>query len=147
MSWEIFKQTILRVANNPESIPDRNTVAKLYANAYDTAIKTGGDTNNKTRLIKGNVELMRQGFLSALEKGVTTHGPYDLVAEMGAGVKNYWQNATMDKFPTPTELPKGAVANINIVENTINNVGKWLEPLSTPSLPKQTNTTQSNKQN
>jgi hypothetical protein len=147
MSWEIFKQTILRVANNPESIPDRNTVAKLYANAYDAAIKTGGDTNNKTRLIKGNVELMRQGFLSALEKGVTTHGPYDLVAEMGAGVKNYWQNATMDLFPVPTQLPNGGINNINIENNIINNVGKWLEPLSTPSAPKQTNTTQPNKQN
>jgi hypothetical protein len=140
MSWEIFKQTILRVANNPESISDRNTVAKLYAKAYDDAIKTGGDTNNKTRLIEGNVELMRQGFLAALEKGVTTHGPYDLVAQMGDGVKAYWTNATMDKYPVPTDLPEGAVANINIAENKITDVGNWLKPLSTPSTPKPVNT-------
>ena len=139
MSWQDFKQTILRVANNPESIPDRNTVAKLYANAYDTAIKNGGDTNHKTRLIKGNVESMRVAFLAALEKGVTTYGPYDLVAQMGDGVKAYWTNATMDTLPTPIELPNGAIANINILGNKITDVGKWLEPLTTPSPPKPEN--------
>jgi len=140
MSWDTFKETILIVANNPKSIPDRNTVAKLYANAYDTAIKNGGDTKNQTRLIKGNVESMRVAFLAALEKGVTTYGPYDLVAQMGDGVKAYWANATMDKYPVPIELPNGAVANINIVENNIIEVGEWLEPLSTPSAPKPANT-------
>jgi hypothetical protein len=108
MSWEVFKQTILRVANNPESIPDRNTVAKLYADAYDTAIKNGGDTRNETRLINGNVQSMQNIFLAALEKGVRTQGPYDLVAQMGDGVKAYWANATMDLFPIPKQLPKGA---------------------------------------
>ena len=140
MSWDTFKETILIVANNPKSIPDRNTVAKLYANAYDTTIKNGGDTNHKTRLIKGNVESMRVAFLAALEKGVTTHGPYDLVAQMGDGVKAYWANATMDTLPTPIELPNGAVANINILGNKITDVGEWLEPLATPSVPKPANT-------
>ena len=139
MSWQTFKETILRVANNPESIPDRNTVAKLYANAYDTAIKNGGDTQNQTRLISGNVESMREIFLAALEKGVRTQGPYDLVAQMGDGVKAYWANAKMDLFPIPTNLPKGAVANIKIEQNDIIEVGEWLKPLATPSPPKPAN--------
>jgi hypothetical protein len=139
MSWEVFKQTILRVANNPESIPDRNTVAKLYADAYDTAIKNGGDTRNGTRLISGNVQSMQNIFLAALEKGVRTQGPYDLVAQMGDGVKAYWANATMDLFPIPKQLPKGALSNIKIEENSIIDVGRWLEPLPTPSPPRQSN--------
>jgi hypothetical protein len=140
MSWETFKETILRVANNPESIPDRNTVAKLYANAYDTAIKNGGIKNHNIPLKKGNVESMRVAFLAALEKGVTTHGPYDLVAQMGDGVKSYWANAIMEKAPIPIELPKGASANLGVLENNINEVGVWLEPLVTPSPPKPANT-------
>lgn len=139
MSWQTFKETILRVANNPESIPDRNTVAKLYADAYDTAIKNGGDSRHKIPLKSGNVELMRQGFLSALEKGVTTQGPYDLVAQMGNGVKDYWNNAIMSKLPTPTDLPEGVVSNINVLDNKIIDKGKWLEPLKTPSPPKPEN--------
>lgn len=147
MSWKDFRQTILLFADNPASIPDRNTVAKLYANAYHNAIKTGGDSINKTRLINGNVESMRQRFLDALEKGVRTHGPYDLVAEMGAGVKAYWTNATLDKLPIPIQLPEGAVSNINIVENKVEYVGDWLKPLPTPSAPNQTNATQPAKEN
>jgi hypothetical protein len=147
MSWQTFKETILRVANNPESIPDRNTVAKLYANAYDVAIKNGGDSRHRIPLKSGNVELMRQGFLSALEKGVTTQGPYDLVAQMGDGVKAYWNNAIMSKLPTPTDLPKGVVSNINVLDNKIIDNGKWLEPLKTPSSPTPENTTQPVKQN
>jgi hypothetical protein len=147
MSWQNFKETILRVANSPESIPDRNTVAKLYADAYDTAIKNGGDSRHTIPLKSGNVELMRQGFLSALEKGVTTQGPYDLVAQMGDGVKAYWDSAIMSKLPTPTDLPEGVVSNINVLDNKIIDKGKWLEPLKTPSSPTPENTTQPVKQN
>lgn len=139
MSWEIFKQTILRVANNPESIPDRNTVAKLYANAYDAAIKNGGDAINKTPLIRGNVESMRELFLVALEKGVTTYGPYDLVAQMGDGVKAYWANATMGKLPVPAQPPAGGVNNINIEENIIIDVGQWITPLKPPIRKSESN--------
>ena len=39
MSWEIFKQNILRVANSPEGISDINVIAELYAKEYDSAVK------------------------------------------------------------------------------------------------------------
>ncbi len=44
MSWQTFKDNILRVANNPDGIPDIDTIADLYATEYDAAIKRGTDT-------------------------------------------------------------------------------------------------------
>ena len=52
MSWEIFKQNILRVANSPEGIPDTDTIANLYANEYDAAIKRGKDSLHQISLQK-----------------------------------------------------------------------------------------------
>jgi hypothetical protein len=60
MSWEIFKQNILRVANSPEGISDIGVVAELYAKEYDAAVKRGFDTQHKIPLVSGNVEMMKQ---------------------------------------------------------------------------------------
>ena len=43
MSWEVFKQNILNVVTNPESISSTDTIADLYAKEYDAAIKRGAD--------------------------------------------------------------------------------------------------------
>jgi repressor of nif and glnA expression len=82
MSWETFKQNILRVANNPQSINDIDIVAKTYATEYDAAVKRGGDTVNSVPIKKGNFSAMEQIFKSALQKGLSSTEPYDLVGEM-----------------------------------------------------------------
>ena len=35
MSWETFRENILRVVTNPESIKSTDTIADLYATEYE----------------------------------------------------------------------------------------------------------------
>jgi hypothetical protein len=56
MSWETFKQNILRVANSPEGISDIDVVAESYAKEYDSAVKRGFDRQHSIPLVSGNVE-------------------------------------------------------------------------------------------
>ena len=130
MSWQIFKNNILRMSDNPDAIPDIDTVAKTYAREYDAAIKSGKDTVEGVSLQKGNVEAMTQLFKAALEKGLTSTAPYDLVGEMGKGVLAYWAGATMNNFPTPKTPATGAVSNISTTSNVVISPGQWNPPIA-----------------
>ena len=130
MSWETFKQNILRVANSPEGISDINVIAELYAKEYDAAVKRGFDTQHKIPLVSGNVEAMKQLFISALQKGVNSSTPYDLVGEMGAGVKAYWSGATMATAPLPITPAIQATVNLSVTQNIVTNPGIWQKPIS-----------------
>jgi hypothetical protein len=132
MSWETFKQNILRVANSPEGIADINVVAESYAKEYDAAVKRGFDTQHKIPLVSGNVEMMKQLFISALQKGVNSPTPYDLVGEMGAGVKAYWAGATMATSPLPITPAIQATVNLSVTQNIVTNPGIWQQPTSSP---------------
>jgi len=136
MSWEIFKNNILAKANSPESIKDIDTVAKLYATEYDAAIKRGGDTINRVAVKKGNVEIMELLFKAALQKGLTTTNPYDLVGEMGKGVLAYWQGAILNEFPFPIIPSPGAISNIGVTSNIVTTPGTWTPAISIPAIPK-----------
>lgn len=135
MSWEIFKQNILVRANNPDSIKDIDTVAKLWATEYDACMKRGGDTLNKVAIKKGNVEIMEQLFKAALLKGQSTTTPYDLVGEMGKGVLAYWQGALLNEFPFPIIPAVGAVSNVGTTANNVTNPGTWAPAISVPPVP------------
>ena len=134
MSWEIFKQNILRVANSPEGISDINVIAELYAKEYDAAVKRGFDRQHKIPLISGNVEVMKQLFISALQKGVNSSTPYDLVGEMGAGVKAYWAGAVMATAPLPIQPAIQATVNLSVTQNIVTDPGIWQKPISGPSV-------------
>jgi len=86
MSWETFKQNILRLAQNPESINDIEVVATAYATEYDEAIKRGKDNLFQAKFKMGNSGSLKDLFKLALEKGNSQTEPYDLVGEMGKGV-------------------------------------------------------------
>ena len=133
MSWQTFKDNILKLSNSPESIADIDTVAKAYATEYDAAIKRGKDAINQIAIEKGNVDAMQQLFKAALLKGQTSTSPFDLVGEMGKGVIAYWSGATMNKFPIPTIPAPGAVANISVTSNMVVNPGQWSPPTSSPA--------------
>jgi len=133
MSWETFKQNILRVANNPQSINDIDIVAKTYATEYDAAVKRGGDTVNSVPIKKGNLSAMEQIFKSALQKGLTSTEPYDLVGEMGKGVIAYWTGATLNEFPIPIIPAQGAAQNVGVVTNIVINPGTWAPVSVLPS--------------
>lgn len=125
MAWEIFKQNILRMSNNPSGIPDIDTVARTYAREYDAAVRRGFDMMNKASIKRGNVEIMEQLFKMALMKGLSSREPYDLVGEMGKGVIAYWQGAILNEFPIPLIPAAGAVANVGVNSNIVTNPGKW----------------------
>lgn len=125
MSWEIFKQNILRVSDNPESINSTDMIADLYAKEYDAAIKRGFDTTHKVTLKRGNVELMKKLFKLALDKGLTQTGEYDLVGAMGDGVLAYWAGAVMNEIPIPIIPATGATSNIAVTSNLVVSNGVW----------------------
>ena len=135
MSWQIFKDNILRYANNPDSIKDIDTVAKLYATEYDAAIRRGSDTINHVSIKKGNIEGMQALFKSALLVGESTNGPYDLVGAMGQGVIAYWTGATLNEFPIPLIPAAGSVQNIGVTSNLVVNPGVWQPPIVMVSTP------------
>ena len=130
MSWETFKQNILRVANSPEGISDIDVVAESYAKEYDSAVKQGFDRTHSIPLVSGNVEMMKIFFKSALQKGLTASQPYDLVGEMGEGVKAYWAGAVMATAPIPIQPAPGSTSNIQVTKNTVTDVGIWKQPQS-----------------
>ena len=133
MSWQTFKNNILDLSNNPDSINDIDLVAKTYATEYDAAIKRGKDSLHQISLQKGNVDAMTQLFKAALQKGQTSTAPYDLVGEMGKGVIAYWSGATMNNYPTPTIPAPGSTSNVSVVSNMVVNPGQWAPPVSSPA--------------
>lgn len=133
MSWQIFKDNIVRMSDNPDAIPDIDTVAKTYAREYDAAIKRGKDVIEGVSLQKGNVEIMESLFKAALQKGLTSTEPYDLIGEMGKGVIAYWGGAIMNNFPNTKTLPPGAVSNISVTSNVVMDPGKWQASPAAPS--------------
>jgi hypothetical protein len=130
MSWETFKQNVLRVANSPEGISDIDVVAESYAKEYDSAVKRGFDTQHKISLVSGSVEIMKTFFKSALQKGLSSSQPYDLVGEMGEGVKAYWAGALMATTPIPAQPAPGSTSNIQVTQNIVTDVGVWKKPQS-----------------
>ena len=135
MSWQLFKQNILAVANRPEGIPDIDTIARLYADEYDAAVKRGGDLLHGIPIANGNKLVMEQFFKLALQKGLTATGPYDLVGEMGNGVKAYWAAARMKTTGTRPGQPLPIVPPIpkvtSIQTNVVLNNGIWIPPIPT----------------
>lgn len=137
MSWQTFKDNILKLSSSPESINDIDLVAKTYATEYDAAIKRGKDSLHQISLQKGNVDAMTQLFKAALQKGQTSTAPYDLVGEMGKGVIAYWSGATMNNIPVPTIPAPGSTSNVSVVSNMVVNPGQWAPPIASPPTPSQ----------
>ena len=135
MSWQIFKDNILRVANNPDGIPDIDTIADLYATEYDAAIKRGNDIINGVSLKQGNVDAMREVFKSALQQGLTTTSPYDLVGAMGPGVIAYWTGAQLNQYPIPKIPAVGSTQNVSVTTNVVINPGIWSPFIPSPPSP------------
>jgi len=132
MSWDTFKQNILDVVTNPETIKSTDEIADLYAKEYDAAIKRGSDNIFQSKMKTGNVDSLKLFIKSALDIGVSQKEPYDLVGEMGKGVLAYWAGAQLDPSsitsPTTTLPAVGAVQNIQITSIVCLNPGQWQPP-------------------
>jgi hypothetical protein len=139
MSWQIFKNSILSVIEAGDALNSVDEMATLYATAYDTAIKSGGDTVNKIKIKNGNLPLMIQLFKINFYTGQASMVPYDWVGGMEPGILTYWQGAEMEKTPIPIIPAVGSVLNIAITSANCTNPGQWtpqtpLPPNNDPSL-------------
>jgi lysophospholipase L1-like esterase len=144
MSWQTFRENVLKVVSEPENINNIDLVAETYAREYDACIKRGGDTINRIPILKGDVVRMKQLFKAALQKGLSTNSQYDLVGQMGKGVIAYWTKAEMviisAPLPSLAQILVGATANLFTTKNTVINPGTWIGANST-----QSTTTNENK--
>lgn len=118
--------------SNPQSINDIDLVARTFATEYDAAIRRGGDTVNLVALKTGNIPIMEQLFKAALQKGLSSTQPYDLVGEMGQGVISYWAGATLNEFPIPVIPAVGSVQNVGVVSNIVTTPGVWTPVTTIP---------------
>jgi len=131
MSWDIFKQNIKRRVDRPDTISDIDTVAKIYADEYDRAIKRGRDTVNGVTLQQGNKQAMERLFKVSLQVGQNTTSPsFSLITEFGKGIVVYWTGATLQPIPIPAIPAAGAIQNISVTSNNVTSPGSW-----TPSPP------------
>jgi hypothetical protein len=133
MSWQVFKDNVSRVINNPDNIPDIDTVANILATEYDAAMKSGYDSTNNISVKSGDVESMKAAFKSALLKGQTSTTPYDLVGELGTGVIQYWTKAILNEFPIPKIPAPGTTSNIAVTSATATIPGVWTPPVVIPA--------------
>jgi GH24 family phage-related lysozyme (muramidase) len=125
MSWVTFKQNIVRMSENPESINNIDLVAKTYAEEYDACIKRGMDVISMASVKEGNVEMMKTLFKFALQQGQLSTVGYDLVGAMGSGVIAYWSSAVLNEFPIPIIPAPGTVSNISVYYNMVMTPGVW----------------------
>lgn len=131
MSWNIFKQNIKRRIDNPDSIDNIDTVAKIYADEYDRAIKRGRDTINSVPLQRGNKQGMEQLFKLALLTGRSSTSPsFPLITEFGKGIVVYWTGAVLKPIPIPVIPAAGSIQNISVTSNNVTSPGTW-----SPSAP------------
>jgi hypothetical protein len=118
--------------SNPDAINDIDLVARTLATEYDAAVRRGGDTVNSVALKTGNLQIMEQLFKAALQKGLTSTQPYDLVGELGQGVIAYWTGATLNEFPFPLIPAAGSTQNVGVVSNIVVNAGVWAPAITLP---------------
>lgn len=136
MSWGLFKQNIKRRWDRPDTIEDIDTVAKLWANEYDAAIKRGKDATNFVTLQNGNKDALETFFKLGLQIGLTTSSPsFQLINEFGKGVITYWTGATLNPFPIPLIPATGAIQNIAVITNLVTLPGTWSPIPPIPPVP------------
>jgi hypothetical protein len=128
MSWEVFKNNVFAQLNG--GVSDIDTVASAYATEYDNAIKRGYDKQNLVPLQQGNVDSMKSLIKSALERGLSSKEPYDLIGNFGDAVRAYWMGGQMNTVKVPITPAPGSVSNISVTAHTITNPGMWQAPVN-----------------
>ena len=134
MSWQLFKQNILRRMDNPQSITDVEQFADLITNEYDLLIKKGTDTFNLVPFKRGNKSALKNGIQSALNIGLQSRNPYTLINSIGNAVILYWTGAELQNTPPITPAP-GSIQNLSSSSNVVLNPGVW--PPTPPIPPTQ----------
>lgn len=128
MSWQSFKDEMKIVMDAPQTIGSIEDFAKTFANAYDNAVKQGGDIINRVAIKRGNKDLLETFAIIALFKGVTTPtDDFNLLNELGKAVEIYWSNAQLNEIPVPIFPAPGSTSNISVQQNLVTSAGNWPE--------------------
>jgi hypothetical protein len=135
MSWTTFRKNILNMSNFPTGVTGIDAVAEKWAMEYDMAVKNGVDIMNFISVDEGNIDTMKQLFKLAFMKGQTSQGPYDIVGELGKGVRAYWMGTQMKLFPIPLVPAAGSTQNIVVLNNNVNVPGNWNPGIPIPPTP------------
>jgi hypothetical protein len=132
MPWSKFKDTILNQmnANASGGSGDLDAFAKLFAETYDAAIKSGKDMINPIPIGKGNVDKMQE-VLSALLKQTQKSTGLTLLDVVGPAVIVYWTGARMQSAIPPNIPAPGSIKNIVTITGLVLNPGVWT-PLPVP---------------
>jgi hypothetical protein len=133
MSWNVFRNNILRISDSPNSIRNIKQVARMYTLEYDNAIRRGRDIMNNISVASSDLSRVESLFESALRQGVSTNSShFSLVNNMGTAVITYWSTVVMNIVPVPIIPAIGTVQNLLVTSNIINNSGRWN---AVPSIP------------
>lgn len=126
MSYDIFKQNMIRYMGNQGGIKSHTDWAKSFTLEYDSLIRRGYQTINQVSIQKGNIDLMEiQVSLAcniALQK---QKGLHDVINDIGKGMTGYWTGAILNQFPTPTIPAVGSFQNISTTSAMVSDPGKF----------------------
>ena len=135
MSWDVFRENILRVSDNPNQIRDIKQVARLYTMEYNNAVMRGTDIMHNISVASSNLTTVERLFESALEQGrMSSSSQFSLVDNMRNAIIAYWSNVVMNVVPVPIIPAVGTIQNLLVTSNIISDVGTWnVVPATPPS--------------
>jgi hypothetical protein len=135
MSWGTFKSTLLPLMQNNAYGNSFAGFAAAFTQAYDVAIKSGGDVANNVPLLKGNTILMQQTLIGILQQTQTSNST-TLLEIIGPAIIVYWTGGLLSQVPPPKVPAPGAIKNISTVTALVLNPGSWtvnkVEPNNNP---------------
>lgn len=137
MSWDIFKQQMVRYGQNQRSV-DVDGYARTFAREYDQCVKRGFDTVNQIPLQQGNTQLLEQSANNIFTSQQISSNQSKLIQLLGTSVLSYWGGGVMANFPIPIIPAPGSASNVSVNGNVVLNPGVWsldfpLTPTTSPN--------------
>ena len=123
MSWDIFKQNILK--NSVNSMQSTEIFCDIFAAEYDAAIRRGRDAMYGISILSSNKLIIKQRLNVLLKSALLLNNKFSLLDEIGDIILMYWDSVVMDITPLPTIPVTGSISNISVSSNVITSVGVW----------------------
>jgi hypothetical protein len=133
-AWNGFRQTLKLQMESLVYGNDVNGFAKAFTQAYDTAIKQGGDTINQIPLLVGNTAAM-ETILTASLLEIQFSKNKTLLDVVGRSVIAYWSGQSLLQGPPPIIPAIGALSNITNVQSVVLNAGTITDWKVIPVIP------------
>jgi hypothetical protein len=121
-AWSSFKQTLKLQMESFSYGNDSSAFAKAFTQAYDTAIKQGGDTLNQIPLLVGNTTAMEQTLAACLLE-IQLSSNKTLLDIIGRAIIAYWSGQSLLQGPPPIIPAIGTISNITNNQSIVLNAG------------------------